>query len=90
MSDEARQMRQRIGAAIQADGPGFHDANAAVAATCTGWVVMAEWMDETGGKWLSKNSGDAGSERLTLWQENGMLHEALLGEWPTRDPDDED
>ena len=83
MSDEARMMRQRIGQALQANGPGFHDERAPVAATCIGWVVIAEWMDETGGKWLSKNSSDAGGETLTTWQMNGMLHEALHEAWPS-------
>lgn len=84
-------MRQRIGAAIQADGPDFDcGLRPDTVATCTGWVVVAEWMDSEGLKWLTKNSGDAGGETLTCWAMNGMLHEALLGEWPTHDPDAED
>ena len=83
-------MRQRIGQAIQADGPDFDcDIRPGTVATVTGWVVVAEWMDSEGVKWLSKNSGDAGGDTLTLWQMKGMLHEALLGDWEQEQPEDE-
>ncbi len=77
---EARDLRLRIGEAIQADAPELDELDQT--AICTGWVVVAEWMDTKGARWLSKNSGDAAGEGLTSWSMNGMLHEALVGEWP--------
>jgi hypothetical protein len=44
----------------------------------TQWVVVAEWMDGTGSRWLSKLH----SESTTKWAANGMYHEALYGAWP--------
>lgn len=47
-------------------------------AVLTGWVVVAEWMDDDGEKWLSR----AHSASLTEWHANGLHHEALYGDWP--------
>lgn len=79
--------RLRISGAVQEDGPDFEG----TVATLTGWVIVAEWMDSEGQKWLSKNSADAAGEQLTLWQTKGMLHEALFGDWqqPEEAGDDE-
>lgn len=47
-------------------------------AMLTGWVVISEWMDASGQRWLSK--GHAASK--APWEANGMMHEALYGDWP--------
>jgi hypothetical protein len=47
----------------------------------TGWVLVAEWMDHQGERWLSK--GHAAS--TPAWAAKGMHHEALFGEWPAED-----
>lgn len=78
MSADSTERRKRIGAAIQADGPGLDDGTESI---LTGWVVVAEWMDEKGGRWLSKNTGDAAGDTLTKWGMNGFLHEALHEDW---------
>lgn len=50
-------------------------------AILTGWVLVAEWMDHTGERWLSK----AHSASTTSWSAGGMHHEALYGDWPSGD-----
>jgi len=47
-------------------------------AILTGWVVVAEWMDPAGERWLSK----AHAASTTSWAAKGMHHEALNGDWP--------
>ncbi len=80
MTDEAER-RLRIAAAIQADGPGLGDRESIL----TSWVVVAEWMDDKGQRWLSKNNGDAAGETMTKWAVNGFLHEALNESWEDTD-----
>jgi hypothetical protein len=48
----------------------------------TGWVVVAEYMDADGDKWLSRFQ----SEGMTTWSRAGLLHEGLQGS--TWDADD--
>ena len=53
-------------------------------AVLTSWVVIAEFMDEDGKKWLSR----ADSEGTTQWHREGMLWDALhAGDW---EPESED
>jgi len=42
----------------------------------TAWVVVAEFMDEEGKKFLQRLD----SEGMTVWQRNGMLRDALCGD----------
>jgi len=53
-------------------------------AVLTGWVIVAEWMDHEGDRWLSQ--GRAAS--TPGWTAKGMHHEALHGEWPDNESDD--
>lgn len=46
-------------------------------ALLTGWVVVAEFTDTDGLRWLSKIT----SEGSTTWQTQGFLHNALYDEW---------
>lgn len=56
-------------------------------AVLVGWVVVAEWMDEDGRFWLTKQSGDAAGEKgVATWKEGGYLHEALF-RWPDEKDD---
>ena len=50
----------------------------------TGWIIVSEWMDPDGERWL----GRMHSATTPAWTAKGFLHEGLYGEWP--DPDDED
>lgn len=88
MAEEATELRQRLTAAIQEDGPRINGDDEPV--VCTGWVLVAEWVDTQGVKWLSVNSGDAAGEPLTTWGKSGMLNEALNGDWPEFLLDEED
>lgn len=77
MTSESDPKREAVHAAIQAAGPEFDDGHAVL----TGWAVVAEWMDEKGERWLSKSHA-AGTAN---WSANGMMHEALYGDWPERE-----
>ncbi|MEQ8834291.1 MAG: hypothetical protein RIB67_07575 [Miltoncostaeaceae bacterium] len=51
----------------------------------TGWVLVAETVDEAGERWLHRLDGP---DTITEWAREGMLHNALnSGSWG---PDDED
>jgi hypothetical protein len=54
------------------------------AAVLTGFVLVCEWMDEDGERWLSK----CHSSSLTNWTASGLHHEALYGNWPDGADDD--
>jgi hypothetical protein len=43
-----------------------------------GWVVMAEWMEPDGQRFISRMLGDGS----TPWQAKGYLYEGLNGAWP--------
>ena len=49
-----------------------------------GIVLVAEWLDPSGKRWLSRLSFGPNDEGLTTWQVNGYLHEALHN-WPEDD-----
>jgi hypothetical protein len=77
MADESDPKRDAIHEAIQQNARTAEDG-----AVLTGWVLIAEWMDEDGERWLSKGH----AAHTAHWSAKGMLHEALFGEWP--DPPD--
>lgn len=77
MSGDSDPGRDAIHDAIQANARlGKEDG-----AILTGWVLVAEWMDPQGERWLSR--GHAAS--TTQWSANGMSHEALYGDWDSED-----
>jgi hypothetical protein len=47
--------------------------------TLGGWVVMAEWVEPDGQKFLTRLVSDGTSP----WQVKGYLHEGLFSRWPT-------
>lgn len=50
-------------------------------ALLTGWVIVTAWIDPAGDPWLAK----AHAAELPTFAANGMHHEALYGDWPSRD-----
>lgn len=80
---------ENIHKALQA---AFHedDANEAQGSVVTGWAVVAESMEADGTRFLCRLDGNAGGERLTSWQRQGLLHNALNEPWPEDFPDDDD
>lgn len=75
--DNSDPWRDAIHAAIQEQAPRGEDA------ILTGWVLVAEWMDHQGERWLSKGA----SASLAQWSARGLHHEALHGNWPA-EPED--
>jgi hypothetical protein len=71
MADESDPKRDRVHEAIQA-------VRSVEDGLLTGWVVVAEWMDESGERWLSKTHATG----TASWAAKGMMHEALFGDWP--------
>lgn len=59
------------------------------AAVIYGWVMVIEWVDKRGGRWLSYLDADAAGEGPPPWQPQGYLHNALHA-WPDSAPDEED
>ena len=48
----------------------------------TGWVLISEWSDPEGQRWLSRLSGSGmGESSPPPWQQQGYLWNALNG-WP--------
>lgn len=74
--DASDPARDAIHDAIQEHAPRGQDA------VLTGWVMVAEWIDHQGERWLTKGH----SQSTANWAASGMYHEALYGEWPS--PDD--
>lgn len=66
-------MSDAIHDAIQATAPAISGGRAVL----TGWTLTAEWMDETGRRWLSQ----ARAAGTTRWAAAGMHHEVLYS-WP--------
>lgn len=79
MSDPSDVYRDNIHQVLAENSP--H----AGAAILTGWVLVTEWMDDQDVKWLAK----AHSSSLSSWTANGFHHEALYGDWPDDEDDDD-
>lgn len=89
MSDEASDRRAAISESFQRNAPWDPDDGKVI----VGWVVVCEWLDGDGKRWLSLNSGNADGEELPNWTRDGYLHEGLYGKWdhePEEDDDDDD
>lgn len=69
MSDRARATHDALQASISAHQPDLDDR----AAVLVGYVVVAEWSDERGERWLST----ASAPDMPSWAIRGLLHEAL-------------
>ncbi len=45
------------------------------------FLVVAEWIDNDGIRWLTKYGANGNGEVLAEWDVKGMAHEALFGSW---------
>ena len=71
--------KQKIHDAVQESTRSDADLGEAV---LIGWVVVAEWMDGDGARWLSRMGSPADPSRsLPAWQSTGYLHYALTEDW---------
>lgn len=85
MSDDSDPRRDALHAFLQEQGPppdGDSGEDVIGTAVLTGWVVVEEWMDSDGDRWLTR--GYAASK--AKWEADGMIHETLYGDWPGRQP----
>jgi hypothetical protein len=78
MDDQPSVIRDAI--AASADGE-------CAQALLLGFVVVAEWMDPDGGRWLSRESGSGSGDDLPKWICRGYLNEAL-NFWPEDEGED--
>lgn len=81
--DRSDERRDAITAALQEIGPADMGEKSAV---LVGWVLVCDWMDEDGERWLSKGH----SASIPAWVAAGLHHEALNGTWPSSSPDADD
>lgn len=82
MADDSDPRRDALHEFLQEQGPPPPDADdpdrtIADGAVLTGWVLIAEWMDPEGERWLVR--GHAAGK--TRWEAVGMAHEFLYGDW---------
>lgn len=80
MPDDSDARRDALHDFFQQQGPPPPDdggESVAREAVLTGWVVLLEWMDPEGERWLSR--GWAASK--AKWEAAGMAHEMLYGDW---------
>ena len=70
--------RDALHDAIQANARHVQDVSGG--AILTSWVVIAEWMDNDGERYLSHCRAPS----TTSWTAHGMMHDVLHGEWPGR------
>lgn len=82
MADESDPRRDALHHFLQEQGPAEIDKQAVL----VGWVVVQDWMDEDGDRWLTR----AHSASIPTWVAAGLHHEALNGNWPDRDSDDDE
>lgn len=67
--------REALHAAIQTTAAKQDDLEGSA---LVGWVLVAEWMDGEGKKWLSRITGDPNGNAGPEWQIQGYLHNALF------------
>lgn len=73
MSDEQKNPRDVVDAAIQETSGDIAEASGANGAICTGWFLVSEWSDTAGQPWMSVMN----SAGLTTWRARGLLSEAI-------------
>jgi hypothetical protein len=74
VTDDGDPRREKTRAFFQELGPPDPEDAGAI---LTGWVVVQEWMNPNGEKSLVRGWDHS----LTRWSANGMMHEALYGDW---------
>lgn len=83
MTDDGDPRREKTREFFQLLGPVDPDEEGSV---LTGWVVVQEWMNPAGEKFLTR----AWDHALPLWSAKGMMHEVLYGDWPADEVGDEE
>lgn len=61
--------------------PPIDDDGQPIEAMLTKFVLVAEWMDSTGERWLTKSGVSGHGDKITEWDQKGLFHEALFGDW---------
>ena len=82
MPDHSDERRDRIHALLQELGPPDDEQAGGL---LIGWVLVMEWVDTNGEKWLSRGH----SAEISTWHASGLYHEALYGNWPAPPETDE-
>lgn len=79
MVDDGDERREALTRFLQEQGPPREDdeRNPEGAVILTGWVIVSDWMDETGERWITRGY----SASKAKWEADGMLHEVLYGGW---------
>ncbi len=78
MTEAYEPPRKTLHEAIQATADTSEDLSGGV---LVGWVMVCEWVDGEGNRWLSDLEGsDGGDAALTTWQRQGYLFNALHDE----------
>ena len=52
-----------------------------VEAMLTKFILVAEWIDGEGSKYLTKRSANGVGESIATWDTKGLMFEALFGEF---------
>ena len=80
----ANELQKAILDAISQDPPCDAEGDQ-IEAFITKTVIVVEWIDGKGNRWLTRRTllGDGSSG--TTWDAGGMLHEALHGEWGSQE-----
>ena len=92
METERPDIRRRLAEFLQAqvgESDVFHEDDNVDAAVLTGFVILCEWMDDKGRRWLSRAAGNGSGESLSEWQVDGYLHNALYRSESFGDRNDE-
>lgn len=57
------------------------DASGIEDAVLVSYALVCEWVDTEGKRWLSRIDADASGTRLSAWQRQGLLFNALHTPW---------
>lgn len=82
MTDDGDPRREKTREFFQLLGPSDPDEAGSV---LTGWVVVQEWMNPAGEKFLIR----AWDPSLAAWGAKGLMHEVLYGDWPADEGEEE-
>lgn len=85
-------IRRRLAEFLQSqvgEGDLFCEDDNVDAAVLTGFVIVCEWIDNKGRRWLSRAAGDGSGGSPPEWQVDGYLHNALYRSESFGDRNDE-
>ncbi len=61
--------------------PPVDEENEKIESMLTKFVVVCEWIDGQGNRYLTKRSSDGTGEAIPGWDVKGLLHEGLFGDF---------